>query len=258
MDLGLRGKAALVCASTAGLGRATAEALAAEGARVVISGRRADLARQIAADLPGAEAVACDVTDRRAAADLLAASRKALGAELDIVVLNGPGPRPGGATDVAADDLRGAVETLLVFQQELIAGTLPGMRERGWGRILSIGSGGVAEPIPGLVLSNVGRAALAAYLKTLSSEVAADGVTVNMLLPGRIDTDRVRSLDAGRGAREGRPAEQVAADSAAGIPARRYGTPAEFGAVAAFLCSQQAGYVTGSIVRCDGGAVHHL
>lgn len=258
MDLGLRGRNALVCASTAGLGRATAEALAAEGARVVISGRRGDVAEQIAGALPDAVAVPCDVTAPGAAEHLVSAARTALGGDIDIAVLNGPGPKPGGATEVDSDDLRAAVETLLVFQQSLVAQVLPGMRERGWGRILSIGSSGVFEPIAGLVLSNVGRSALAAYLKTLATAVAGDGVTVNMLLPGRIDTDRVQSLDAARAERENRPTAEVAAAAAASIPAGRYGTPAEFGAVAAFLCSVPAGYVTGSAVRCDGGMLHRL
>jgi 3-oxoacyl-[acyl-carrier protein] reductase len=247
-----------VCASTGGLGRATAEALAAEGARVVISGRRAELAEQIAASLPNAVAVQCDLTAPGAAETLVQSARAALGAELDIVVLNGPGPKPAGATDIDADDLRAAMDFLLVFQQSLVGLVLSGMRDRGWGRILSIGSSGVLEPIGGLVLSNVGRSALAAYVKTLAAEVAADGVTVNMLLPGRIHTDRVQSLDAARAAREGRTQQEVAATAAASIPAGRYGTPAEFGAVAAFLCSEPAGYVTGSAVRCDGGLLHHL
>lgn len=258
MDLGLRGRTALVCSSTAGLGRATAEALGAEGVRVVISGRRRELAEQIAAALPGAEAVPCDVTEKGAAVELADAAKRAMGAELDIVVLNGPGPKPATASEIDADDVRAAVETLLVFHQELVAAVLPGMRERGWGRILAIGSGGVAEPIPSLALSNIGRAALAGYLKSLATEVAGDGVTVNMLLPGRMDTDRVRSLDATAAERQQRDVAEVAAAAAASIPARRYGTPEEFGAVAAFLCSQQAGYVTGTATRCDGGAVHHL
>lgn len=258
VDLGLRGRTALVCSSTAGLGRATAEALAAEGARVVISGRRRGVAEEIAAALPGAEAVPFDVSDRNAGERLVDDARRALDAEIDITVLNGPGPQPGGATDVTTDDLRGAIDSLLLFQQSVIAATLPTMRERGWGRILSIGSSGVAEPLDGLVLSNVGRSALAAYLKTLATEVAGEGVTVNMLLPGRIDTERVRSLDAARADRQHRDPADVAADAAATIPAGRYGAPAEFGAVAAFLCSDQAGYVTGSAIRCDGGLVGHL
>lgn len=251
MDLGLRGKTALVCASTAGLGLATAEALAAEGARVVISGRRAGQAAEIAGGLPGAVAVECDVTEPGAARRLHDEAVTALGAQLDIVVLNGPGPKPAPAQAVSADNLRAAFETLMVFQQELVALALPSMRERGWGRIVAIGSTSVVEPIAGLALSSVGRAALAAYLKTLAAEVAAEGVTVNLVLPGRIDTDRVRSLDeaAGPGAQE---------RSVAAIPAGRYGTPAEFGAVAAFLCSEQAAYVTGTALRVDGGAAKGL
>lgn len=251
MDLGLRHRAALVCASTAGLGRATAEALAAEGARVVLSGRRGAEAQEIAASLPGAVAVECDITEAGAAGRLFEQATRALEAPLDIVVLNGPGPKPAPAQDISADGLRAAFETLMVFQQELVALALPSMRERGWGRILAIGSTSVVEPIPGLALSSIGRSALAAYLKTLAAEVADQGVTVNLVLPGRIDTDRVRSLDgaAGDGAKE---------RAVASIPAGRYGTPAEFGAVAAFLCSEQASYVTGTALRVDGAAAKGL
>lgn len=258
MDLGLRGRTALVCASTAGLGRGVAEALAAERARVVISGRRRELAEEIARDLPGSVAVACDFAERGAAEKLAKEAREALDADIDIVVLNGPGPKPGPAAGLDADDIRSAVESLVIFQQSLVESVLPGMRQRGWGRVLSIGSSGVVEPISNLVLSNIGRSALAAYLKTLAGEVAPDGVTVNMLLPGRIDTDRVRNLDAARAEREGRGAEEVAAGSAAAIPAGRYGTPDEFGQIGAFLCSEQAGYITGSAIRCDGGMASRL
>lgn len=258
MDLQLESKTALVCASTAGLGRSIAEALAAEGARVVVSGRRRDLAEDIARDLPGSVAVPCDFAADGAATRLAADARAALGAEIDILVLNGPGPKPGTAAGLAASDVRAALESLMVFQQVLVESLLPGMRERGWGRILSIGSSGVLEPIPNLVLSNIGRSALAAYLKTLAGEVARDGVTVNMLLPGRIDTDRVRSLDSARAEREGRDAADVAAVSASAIPAGRYGSPAEFGAIGAFLCSERAAYITGSAIRCDGGMSQRL
>lgn len=252
MDLGLRGRTALVCASTAGLGRATAEALAAEGARVVISGRRGEVAAEIASALPGAQSVPCDVTQPGAAARLVDAATTKLGLPIDIAVLNGPGPKPGAAVDVSSDDVRAAVESLLVFQQELVAAVLPGMRERRFGRIVAIGSTSVVEPIAGLALSSIGRSALAAYLKTLASEVASDGVTVNLVLPGRIDTDRVRQLDAAAGGAD-RAARQAAA-----IPAHRYGAADEFGAVAAFLCGRQAAYVTGSAIRVDGGLTRSL
>lgn len=252
MDLGLRGRTALVCASTAGLGRATAETLAAEGARVVISGRRAELAAEIAAALPGAESVPCDVTESGAAARLAEAATEKLDAPVDIVVLNGPGPKTGAAADVSSKDLRSAIDSLLIFQQELVSAVLPGMRERRFGRIVAIGSVSIAEPIAGLALSSIGRSALAAYLKTLANEVASDGVTVNLVLPGRIDTERVRQLDAALGA------SADVAQRMSGIPVGRYGAVDEFGAVAAFLCSRQAGYVTGSAIRVDGGMTHGL
>lgn len=258
VDLGISGRIALVCASTAGLGRASAEALAAEGARVVISGRRGDVAAEVADGLPGAVGVRCDITEPGAAEALVAAARERLGGDPEIVVLNGPGPKPAEALEISADDVRSAIETLIVFQQQLVQRVLPSMRARGWGRIVAIGSSSVVEPIANLALSTIGRSALGAYLKTLAGEVGPDGVTVNMVLPGRIETERIGSLDAAHAERAGSTAADVAARNAAAIPLRRYGTPAEFGAVAAFLCSEQAGYITGAAVRCDGGIVHHL
>ncbi|HEY9330582.1 MAG TPA: SDR family oxidoreductase [Streptomyces sp.] len=259
MDLGLRGRTAVVAASTGGLGRAVAEALAAEGAAVVVAGRRGDLAREIAAGLPEAVGVRADLTAPDGPRDLIEAARRAYG-DPDILVLNGPGPKPCRAADLdgAGADLGSAVDSLLLVQQRLVAELLPGMRERGWGRIVAVGSSGVAEPLAGLALSNAGRAALAAYLKTLAGEVARDGVTVNLLLPGRIATERVAHLDATRAEREQRPVADVAADSRAAIPAGRYGRPEEFAAAAAFLCGVPASYVTGVALRCDGGLVRSL
>jgi 3-oxoacyl-[acyl-carrier protein] reductase len=173
-------------------------------------------------------------------------------------VLNGPGPRPGAAAEVAGDDVAQAVDTLVRPHQRLVQLALPGMRERRWGRVLAIGSSGITSPLPNLALSNLGRAALAGYLKTLAAETAADGVTVNLLLPGRIATDRVASLDAAAAQRSGRTVEEVEAASRATIPAGRYGQPEEFGAVGAFLCSDLASYVTGTALRCDGGLVRTL
>jgi 3-oxoacyl-[acyl-carrier protein] reductase len=186
--------------------------------------------------------------------------RAAAGAfgDVDVLVLNGPGPKPGAAADVTSDDVTLAVDLLVRPQQRLVSLALPGMRARGWGRVLAIGSSGIVSPLPDLVLSNLGRAALAGYLKTLASEVAADGVTVNLLLPGRIATDRLAQLDEAAARRTGRSAAEVEAQSRAGIPAGRYGRPEEFGAVAAFLCSEAASYVNGSAVRCDGGLVRSL
>jgi 3-oxoacyl-[acyl-carrier protein] reductase len=253
MDLGLTGRRALVLGSTGGLGLAVATALANEGARAVLCGRRGERARELAAGLPGAAGLAVDLT--RDGVDGLVADAEAAIGPLDVVVLNSGGPPPGGAVDLSTDAVRAAVETLLLRQIELVAAVLPGMRSRGWGRILAIGSSGVQAPLPGLVLSNIGRAGLAGYLKTLASEVAADGVTVNMLLPGRFDTDRSTAIDGGRAEREGMSLEEVRDESQRSIPVGRYGDPAEFGAVAAFLCSGPASYLTGEQVRCDGGYV---
>lgn len=150
------------------------------------------------------------------------------------------------------------MDTLLRPHVRLLTATLPGMRSRGWGRVLAVASSGVAAPLPNLALSNLGRAGLANYLKTLATEVAADGVTVNVLLPGRIATDRVAYLDEAAAARSGRPVDQVRAASRAQIPAGRYGEPAEFGAAAAFLCSTHASYITGEALRVDGGLVRSL
>ena len=257
MELGIRGRTAIVCASTAGLGEATARALAAEGARVVISGRRAEVAKQIASELPEAIGVGVDITAPDGPAALVAAADAAFG-QVDILVTNSPGPPPGGATDITDQDITAAMESLVLPHQRLVSLVLSGLRERGWGRILALASIGVVTPIPSLSLSNIGRAALGGYLKTLATEVAADGVTVNLLLPGRIATARTLQMNTFRAGKEGVSVEEFAARSQAAIPVGRYGTPAEFGAVAAFLCSDLASYVTGTAVRCDGGVVPTL
>ena len=251
------GRVALVCGSTGGLGEATARALAAQGARVVVTGRRRERAEEVAAGLPEAVAVGCDLLAPGAAATLVESAERLLG-PVEVLVLNGPGPAPSTAAGFTDDDVTDAVGRHLRPQRDLVARVLPGMRERGFGRVLAIASSGVDAPIPGLATSNVGRAALAGYLKTLAAEVAADGVTVNLALPGRIATDRLASLDAGRAERQGLAVDDVRAASTAAIPAGRYGRPEEFGALAAFLCSDAASYVTGTAVRCDGGLVPTL
>lgn len=254
MDLGISGRTALVCASTAGLGAATARALAAEGCRVAFSGRRGEVARSSAAEFDGCVGIEADLGSAAGARALYDETVRRLGPP-DILVLNGPGPRPGTASTVTPDDVSAAAAALVEVPVALVAAALPHLREQHWGRILGIGSSGVQAPLPGLALSNLGRAGLAGYLKTLATEVAGDGVTVNLLLPGRIDTDRVRALDAAAADRTGRTPAEVAAESAASIPAGRYGRPEEFGAAAAFLCSTPASYITGVAVRCDGGMV---
>jgi 3-oxoacyl-[acyl-carrier protein] reductase len=254
MDLGLAGKKALVLGSTSGLGLAVARALASEGALVSICGRRGDRARHLASELKGAAGYQVDLSSPDAA-EKLAAEVMRFSGSVDILVLNSGGPPAGTAAAMTSDSLRQAIDTLVLRQVELTSIFLPGMVAAGWGRILGLGSSGVQQPLPRLALSNIARAGLAGYLKTLAGEVAADGVTVNMVLPGRIQTDRIESLDNSRAEYEHSDVEVVRARSKASIPQGRYGSPAEFAAVVAFLCSQQASYVTGEQVRCDGGLV---
>lgn len=262
MDLGITGKTALVAASTGGLGLAVARALAAEGARVAIVGRRRDRAKEIKAELRaayGAEAAAieADLTTPEGVEAAVDQTVADLG-PVDILVLNGPGPKPGAAAALGADDIAAAFDLLVKPHHALVSRILPGMRERRWGRILAVGSSGVTAPLPNLAISNTGRAALAGYLKTLAAEVALDEVTVNMLLPGRIATDRVSELDHAAAKRRGTTPEAIQLESRKTIPARRYGDPAEFGAAAAFLCSAPASYITGVALRCDGGLIRSL
>jgi 3-oxoacyl-[acyl-carrier protein] reductase len=174
---------------------------------------------------------------------------------VDVLVLNSGGPPPGTAAEITPEQTADALHVLLLQQQRLVAAVLPAMRERRWGRIVAIGSSGVQQPLDRLALSNAGRAALAGYLKTLAAEVAADGVTVNMVLPGRIDTDRVAALDSAAAERTGTTPEQARAASESGIPARRYGRPEEFASAVVYLASAPAAYITGVQLRCDGGLV---
>jgi 3-oxoacyl-[acyl-carrier protein] reductase len=254
MDTGLQGRTAIVPGSSSGLGLAVARALAAEGAGVVLVGRRGELVQKEAAKLPSAVGVEADLADPDVPARLVAEAEQRFG-PVDVLVLNGGGPPPGLATDFTPEQFATAVDLLVQPHLRLVAGVLPGMRERGFGRIVAVGSSGVQQPIDGLVASNAARAALAGYLKTLAGEVAADGVTVNMVLPGRIDTDRVAVLDRAVAERSGTTPDQQRARAEAAIPAGRYGTPEEFAAVVTFLVSTAASYVTGEQVRCDGGMI---
>ena len=256
MDLGIAGRTALVLGATSGLGRATSEALAADGAQVVFGGRRRELVEELAGSLPAAAGVVADLTEPGAPARIVAEAEAAFG-PVDVLVLNGGGPRPGSAADLGEADVDAAVSLLVRPHVALVNGVLPGMLERGWGRVVAIGSSGVQQPLPNLTSSNLGRAALAGYLKTLAAEVAGRGVTVNMVLPGRIDTDRVGQLDQAAAERSGTTASQARAASEGTIPVGRYGRPEEFAAVVAFLAGEPAGYVTGEQVRVDGGLVRH-
>jgi 3-oxoacyl-[acyl-carrier protein] reductase len=257
MDLGIADKTALVCASTSGLGAATGEALAAEGCRVVFSGRRVELAQELAGRYPGCVGLGADLSTVDGALRLHAAAVEAVG-PLDIVVLNSPPPPTGTAAALESPILAAAVESLLLAPSAIVGAALPHVRRQRWGRILAIGSTSVQAPIAGLAPSNTGRAALAGYLKTLAGEVAANGVTVNLLLPGRLATDRMRSLDAEVARLSGRERADVTEESIRDIPAARLGDPREFGSVAAFLCGEPAAYITGTAVRCDGGLIPTL
>jgi len=247
MDLGLRGRKAVVGASTDGLGLATARALAEEGARVWVTGReqaRVSAAVQSIRDaVPGADVdgIPVDLSTVEGAQRLVAEAASRLG-PVDIVVANVGGPPPGPAHATELDKLEAALDRCLLAMIALCQGFLPGMRERRWGRILAITSGGVRAPLPNMVYSNTSRAGLTAYLKTLAREVIVDGVTVNSILPSNQVTKRLESL-VGAGM-DG---------YLAALPARRGGAPSDFGKVAAFLCSEPANYLTGVALHVDGG-----
>jgi 3-oxoacyl-[acyl-carrier protein] reductase len=262
MDLGLAGKKAIVLGGSQGLGLGVAKALLAEGAEVMISARSADKLKAVRDALPGemkarCQTIAVDLGDAGAGAAIAAAAQNRFG-HVDVLVNNSGGPPTSLPSTVKVDDLVAQVEKMVRPLLDLTLAVLPAMREAKWGRILTIASSGVVVPIPHLPISNALRASLTAFMKTLAGEVAADGVTVNVLAPGRIATGRTLSVDAAVAQRAGRSVDDVARESAATIPAGRYGTTEEFGAVAAFLASTCASYVTGSVIRVDGGAIRSI
>jgi 3-oxoacyl-[acyl-carrier protein] reductase len=245
VNLGLEGRVALVTGASKGLGFGVAAALAREGAVVAISSRSRERIDEAAASV-GARGFVHDGADVSGAAALAREVEEALG-PIDILVLNSGGPPASpDALSFATEQWRAAYELLLLGQIALVQSVLPGMRERRWGRILSLSSGVVREPSPVLVLSSAHRAGLLAALKTIARQVAADGVTVNTLLPGVIATDRARELGL----------EQP--ETVASIPAGRLGTVEEFAAAAAFLCSEPAAYITGTTLLVDGGSARSV
>jgi 3-oxoacyl-[acyl-carrier protein] reductase len=257
MDLGLKGKRALVLSSSKGLGRGCAEALAREGADVFMTARSADKLEAAAASINAggagrAHTMAADLTkDAGAIVDKAMAT---LGG-IDILVANTGGPPARTAVDVKPEDWTPMFEAMVMPVFRIAGLVLPGMRERGFGRIVTIASSGVLQPIPNLAMSNTLRSALVGWSKTLSNEVAGDGVTVNMVLPGRIQTDRLGELDKANADRQGKPVEDIAKAAISQIPAGRYGRVEEFADMVCFLASERASYVTGSLIRVDGGAV---
>ena len=255
MDLGLTGKWALVGGASKGLGLGCATALASEGVNVVIVARGAELLEQAAADLRAkhgveVKAIAVDITTPEGRAAVFAYR-----ADYDIVVTNAGGPPPGDFRDWDRDAWIKAIDANMITPIELIKATIDGMAARGFGRIVNITSSSVKAPIEVLGLSNGARSGLTGFVAGLArSSVAAKGVTINNLLPGSFDTDRIRVTMAGAAKKAGTDVETIAEKRKQTIPARRLGMPKEFGEICAFLCSTQAAYITGQNVLADGGA----
>jgi 3-oxoacyl-[acyl-carrier protein] reductase len=245
MDLGIAGRTALVMGASAGIGRAIAAALAREGARVAIASRSRERIADAASAIDGEVApFVADTNDLDRLAALPGEVAGALG-PVEILVANTGGPPLGGTLDHPREEWDAAYRSLVLAPRILLEAVLPGMREAGWGRIVNVGSSSMREPIRGLALSNAHRMAAVGLLKTLATEVAADGVTVNSVATGRFATQRLADNAGSMEAAEERAREDV--------PAGRLGTPEEFGDLVAFLCSERAAYLTGVVIPLDGG-----
>ena len=250
MDLGISGKAALVMGASRGIGRGVAGALAREGARVAMASRSRERLEAAAAEIDGETAVfVADASDLDGLAALPEEIERALG-PVEILVTNAGGPPPGGALDNPLDEWEAVYRSLVLGPRVLIQAVVPGMRERGWGRIVNVGSNSTREPIPGLALSNSHRMATIGLFKTLSREVAAEGITVNTVATGQIRTDRLTELLGSQ--------ERVEERARNEVPAGRLGTPEEYGDLVAFLCSEQAAYLTGAVIPLDGGLLRSV
>ena len=247
MELGLAGRTAIVCGASSGMGLATAETLSAEGANVAMFARRRDVLEREAERIGGL-AVQGDLTIPQHLERLVQVTVGAFGG-IDVLVLNGGGPGPGKAADLTAEVVEEAVALMLTSHVTLVRHALPHLRASGHGRIVAIESSSVREPIPNLALSNAVRPGVIGWLKTLARELGAEGITVNTIAPGRVDTERLRDVygDAG----------PSAADLAQ-IPVGRLGLPAEIASVVAFLASDRAAYVTGTVLPVDGGLTRSL
>lgn len=258
MDFGLKGKTALVLGGGGGLGRAIAKSLATEGANVAVAGIGAASIDATMTELAEAGGKTLSLIWDLADLSVIDANIAKIEAELgpiDILINNTGGPPPSTAAGqdpaVWAKQFQAMVVSVIAITDRV----LPGMKARGWGRILTSTSSGIVAPIANLAISNALRMSLVGWSKTLAREVAKDGITANIVVPGRIATSRVAALDNARAKREGRGVEEVAAESAATIPVGRYGKPEEYADVVAFLASERAAYITGSVVRVDGGMI---
>ncbi|MCJ8517279.1 3-oxoacyl-[acyl-carrier protein] reductase [Pseudorhizobium tarimense] len=258
MDLGIARKRALVLASSRGLGLGIATALTREGANVLLVGRSGDRlaenCKAINAEGKGkADWIWGDLSEEVFVQSMVTGVKEKLGG-IDILVNNTGGPTPGTAEEMTAEKLETYFQSMVLRVITLTNALLPQMKEQGFGRILTVASSGVFEPIPNLALSNTLRGALVGWNKTLSAEVAGHGITANMILPGRIHTDRIDELDGANAKRQGKSLDEIRTASVKSIPAGRLGKVEEFAAAAAFLCSAPASYVTGTMLRVDGGA----
>lgn len=256
MNLGIRGKRALVCASSKGLGLGCAEALAEAGVDLVMNARGAEVLESEAARLRSAygvdvQTVACDVTTPEGQGQVINAAQG-----VDILVTNAGGPPPGMWLDWERDDFIKALDANMLTPIAFMKALLPEMMGKGWGRVVNITSQSVRAPIAVLGLSNAARTGLTGYVAGTSRQVAPHGVTINNLLPGIHATDRADALDGGVSAQKGISIDEARAERAATIPARRYGTREEFGATCAFLCSQHAGFIVGQNILLDGGGTN--
>ena len=258
MDLGINGKVALVLGAGGGLGGAISRALAAEGVKVAVAGRHEEsvdaTTAQINAAGGAAKSFIWDLADLSQIDRQVAAIQAELG-PIDILVNNTGGPTPTPVQGLPVETWASYFQSMVLPVIALTDKVLPGMKERRWGRIITSTSSGVIAPIPNLGLSNSLRSTLVGWSKTLAREVGPSGITANIVLPGRIATDRITFLDEQKAARDNRPVADVVADSTSSIPLHRYGNPEEYGQVVAFLAGTGASYITGSVIRVDGGLI---
>ncbi|MGW8379026.1 SDR family oxidoreductase [Streptomyces sp. ODS28] len=251
----LVGKRALVLCGTRGIGLGVARCLAREGAAVTVTGTDEDRAAKAADGLPGAghASLACDFRDPAGVGERVAGA-----GPFDIVLLNSPGAAPRPVDELSVGDLQQAIDVMLLSLHSVVAAVLPGMKQRGWGRLVAVTSSSLFTPISSLAASSVARSAVESYLKLLAESAGPFGVTVNHVVPGKVDTDRLRAVEAATAERLGTDADAVRARTLESIPLDRYGTPDDLGELVAFLASDRAAYITGTGIRCDGGFAKSL